>query len=198
MVFDVGGVLELSADEYPFHEWAAGAGLTAEEFTERTAGIWMAGGTGELSLEQVHRLLAERLAIAPGQVSVIMEQLWQVYLGAANTELIEWARTLRPAYRTGILSNSFAGAREREQAAYGYGDLVDDLVYSHEVGLVKPDPRIYALACSRLSVSPGEAVLLDDREPFVAGAREAGMHAVWFRGDNAMAIAEITAALRGL
>ena len=90
------------------------------------------------------------------------------------------------------------GAREREHAAYGYGDLVDDLVYSHEAGMLKPDPRIYALSCSRLGVSPGEAVLLDDREPFAAGAQQAGMHAVWFRGDNALAIAEITGLLRGL
>jgi FMN phosphatase YigB (HAD superfamily) len=198
VVFDVGGVLELSADDYPFDEWAASAGLTVEEFTERTADLWAAGGTGALSLAEVHRQLAERLGIGPGKVDEIMEQMWQVYLGTANTELIEWARTLRPAYRTGILSNSFVGAREREHAAYGYGDVVDDLVYSHEVGMVKPEPRIYALACSRLGVSPGAAVLLDDREPFVAGARGAGMHAVWFRGDNALAIAEITGLLSRL
>src|SRR5258708_8888009 len=97
-----------------------------------------------------------------------MGQMWQVYLDVANTELIEWARTLRPAYRTGILSNSFVGAREREHAAYGYGDLVDDLVYSHEVGMVKPGPRIYALPCSRLGVSPGEAGLLAAPPPFLA------------------------------
>jgi putative hydrolase of the HAD superfamily len=198
VVFDVGGVLELSADDYPRGEWAASAGLTVQEFTERTHDLWTAGGTGGISLEQVHRLLAERLGIGSDKVSEIMEQLWRAYLGIANTELIEWARTLRPAYRTGILSNSFVGAREREHAAYGYGDLVDDLVYSHEVGMLKPDPRIYTLSCSRLGVSPGEAVLLDDREPFVAGAREAGLHAVRFRGDNALAIAEITGLLSGL
>ena len=173
-------------------------GCSAAEFTERTHDIWTAGGTGAISLGQVRRLLAERLGISPAEADAIMEQMWQVYLGVANTELIEWARTLRPAYRTGILSNSFVGAREREHAAYGYGDLVDDLVYSHEVGLVKPDPRVYQLSCSRLGVSPGEAVLLDDWEPAVAGAREAGMRAVWFRGHNAAAITEITGLLRGL
>jgi putative hydrolase of the HAD superfamily len=67
-----------------------------------------------------------------------MERMWRVYLGVANTELIEWARTLRPAYQTGILSNSFVGAREREHAAYGHEDLVDDLVYSHEVAWSSP------------------------------------------------------------
>jgi hypothetical protein len=41
---------------------------------------------------------------------------YHFYLGTANTELIEYARSLRPRFRTGILSNSFVGAREREQA----------------------------------------------------------------------------------
>jgi putative hydrolase of the HAD superfamily len=45
------------------------------------------------------------------------------------------------------LSNSFVGAREREQAAYGFEDLVDEIVHTHEVGMSKPDPQIYALVC---------------------------------------------------
>lgn len=97
---------------------------------------------------------------------------------------------------TGILSNSFVGAREREQDAYGFEDLVDEIVYSHEVGMSKPDPRIYELTCTRLGVRPDEMVFLDDVETCVAGAREAGIRAVLYRG-NAQAVAEIDALLAG-
>ena len=119
-----------------------------------------------------------------------MADLWREYLGTANTELIEYVRRLRPRYRTGIVSNSFAGAREMEQAAYGFEDLVDEIVYSHEAGISKPDPRIYALICQRLNVVPGEMVFVDDVGLCVAGAREAGMHTVRYH-NNAQAIAEI-------
>ena len=88
------------------------------------------------------------------------------------------------------MSNSFVGAREREQAAYGFEDLVDEIVYSHESGMAKPDPRFYALVCERLGARPGETVFLDDAEQCVAGARDVGIHAVLYR-DNAQAIAEI-------
>lgn len=91
-----------------------------------------------------------------------MAEMWEQYLGVANSELIEYARGLRPRYRTGILSNSFVEAREREQDAYGFEDLVDEIVYSHEVGMCKPDPRIYELTCMRLGVGPEEMVFLDD------------------------------------
>jgi putative hydrolase of the HAD superfamily len=100
----------------------------------------------------------------------------------------------RPRYRTGILSNSFVGAREREQAAYGFEDLVDEIVYSHECGLSKPDPAIYALACEPLRVVPEQMIFLDDLEPNVAGARQAGIHAVLYE-DNAQAIRDIEALL---
>jgi putative hydrolase of the HAD superfamily len=76
-------------------------------------------------------------------------------------------------------------------------DYIDDLVYSHEVGLLKPDPRIYRLSCERLGVAPGEVVFIDNHEPFVHAARDVGMHAVHFTGDNATAIAEMTALLDG-
>jgi FMN phosphatase YigB (HAD superfamily) len=92
--------------------------------------------------------------------------------------------------RAAILSNSFVGAREREQAAYGFEGLVDELVYSHECGLRKPDPRSYALVCARLGAEPGQTAFLDDNEENVEGARRAGLHAVPYR-DNAQAIAEI-------
>ncbi len=47
----------------------------------------------------------------------------------------------------------------------------------------KPDPRIYALVCARLKVHPGETVFLDDYDRHAAGARDAGLHAVNYRGN---------------
>jgi putative hydrolase of the HAD superfamily len=60
----------------------------------------------------------------------------------------------------------------------------------HEVGLSKPDPRIYALACGRLSVHPSQAAFIDDDAGHCAGARRAGLHAVQYR-DNTQTIGEI-------
>ena len=195
VVFDVGNVLELSDDNYVFHDLAAGLGLTPAQYSERAEGAWEGADIGTVTLQEVHRRLGEALGIGEAQVNEHVERVWREYLGTANTPMIEFARGLRPRYKTGILSNSVVGAREREQAAYGYMDFIDDLVYSHEVGLCKPDPRIYLLSCERLGVQPAEAVFIDNSEPCVQGARNVGMHGVHFTGDNAKAIAEMTAML---
>jgi FMN phosphatase YigB (HAD superfamily) len=69
-----------------------------------------------------------------------------------------------------MLSNSFVGAREREQRAY--------------------DPAIYQAVCDRLDVSPSEVVFLDDFDVGVEGARRIGMTAIRFT-DTEQAIAEL-------
>jgi epoxide hydrolase-like predicted phosphatase len=190
VVFDIGGVLEITPDLGIDRSWETRLGLPAGEILVRMRDIWRDGSIGTITLDDVHEALRDRLDLDDQTVAQYMADLWREYLGTANTELIEYARRLRPRYRTGIVSNSFVGAREREQAAYGFEGLVEEIVYSHEAGFSKPDPRIYALICSRLNVPPGEMVFLDDAEACVAGARDAGIHAVRYQ-DNAQAIAEI-------
>ena len=190
VVFDIGGVLEITPDLGLDRRWETRLGLPDGEILARMRDIWRAGSIGTITLDDVHEALGDRLGLDDQKVAQYMADLWREYLGTANSELIEYARGLRPRYRTGIVSNSFVGAREREQAAYGFEDLVEEIVYSHEAGFSKPDPRIYALICTRLSVPPGEMVFLDDAEACVAGARDVGIHAVRYQ-DNAQAIAEI-------
>jgi epoxide hydrolase-like predicted phosphatase len=190
VVFDIGGVLEITPDLGTGRRWEARLGLPAGGLGERMGDVWLGGSLGTLTLDDVHQAARDRLGLDEEQLAAYMADLWREYLGTANTELIEYARGLRPRYRTGILSNSFVGARERERAAYGFEDLVDEIVYSHEAGMAKPDPRIYALICTRLGARPGETVFVDDADLCVAGAREAGIHAVHYR-DNTQAIAEI-------
>ena len=190
VVFDIGGVLEITPDLGLDRRWETRLGLPDGEILARMRDIWRGGSIGTITLDDVHEALGDRLGLDDQKVAQYMADLWREYLGTANTELIEYARRLRPRYRTGIVSNSFVGAREREQAAYGFEGLVEEIVYSHEAGFSKPDPRIYALICTRLDVPPAEMVFLDDAEACVAGARGVGIHAVRYQ-DNAQAIAEI-------
>src|SRR3984957_10784153 len=190
VVFDIGGILEITPDLGWGPAWESRLGLAAGELNQRMNDAWRGGEIGTVSEAEVHQAARERLGLDEGQLAEFMADLWRDYLGTANTELIEYARRLRPRYRTGILSNSFVGAREREQKAYGFEDLVDELVYSHECALSKPDPRSYALVCARLDVEPARVVFVDDNEENVEGARLAGLHAV-LHTDNAKSISGI-------
>jgi putative hydrolase of the HAD superfamily len=196
VLFDIGGVLEVTPDLGVVPRWEDRLGLPAGTLGQRLADIWAGGEVGIVTEADVHQALRDRLGLDNGQVTGLMADMWREYLGTPNSELIAYLRRLRPRYKTGIISNSFVGAREREQAAYGLGDLVDVLIYSHEAGISKPDPRIYALACAQLEVAPPEAVFVDDTDVRVDGARRAGLHAVLYQ-DNAQVIGELNALLAG-
>jgi epoxide hydrolase-like predicted phosphatase len=178
VLFDIGGVLELTPPTGWQERWAAALGLRPAEFEARLDPIFLAGSTGASTLSEVEHAIAAALRLDAEALGLFMDDLWTEYLGTLNQDLTDYFAGLRPRFRTGIISNSFVGAREREQDRYGFGDLCDVVVYSHEEGVLKPDPRSYRVACARLDVDPTKCVLLDDTQACVDGARAVGMHAV--------------------
>ena len=194
VVFDIGGVLEINEDAHLARRWAERFGVSPVELGERLDDVWVGGATGSITEEMVREAVRDRLGISAAEVEAMMAEMWAEYVGVANTELIDYARALRARCRTGILSNSFVGAREREQAEYGFEDFFEHIVYSHEVGLAKPDPEIYELTWTRFGVEPDEMIFIDNLAENVEGARDVGMRAV-LHEDNARTIAEIERAI---
>jgi HAD superfamily hydrolase (TIGR01509 family) len=59
--------------------------------------------------------------------------------------------------------------------------LIKDIVFSFEVGFMKPDPRIFRIALDRVKLSPGSVLFIDDREDNVKAARQLGIDSHMFR-----------------
>ena len=77
----------------------------------------------------------------------------------------------RGGLRTALLSNADGGGPRPA----GWADLFDAVVLSGEVGLAKPDERIYHLVARRLGLVPAECVFVDDLPGNVRCAVAAGM-----------------------
>ncbi len=202
VVFDIGGILEIipeggdPASRFPAldEEWNARLGLPPGRLRQCVEAIAADGAFGRCTYEQWCARLRASSGMSQADSDAYMAAFWDIYMGYPNEELIAYFRALRPQYRTAILSNSFVGAREQEEERYGFTSMTDVAIYSHEEGVHKPDPRIYAITCERLGARPDEIVFLDDVERNVAAARAFGIHAILFC-DNAQAIAEIQACL---
>ncbi len=194
VVFDIGGVLEITPDLGLTEKWEQRLHLKPGELDEQMGSLWNDGSLGKCTLEDVVRGLREYLGMDQVQRDDFLHDLWTEYLGQPNTELIDYFRGLRPRYQTALLSNSFVGAREKEQERYQLEELVDLIIYSHEVGIAKPDRRIFEMTCERLGVQPAEMIFLDDHERPLVAARQLGIHAILFQ-NTAQAIAAIEAVL---
>ena len=195
IVFDIGGVLEQTPDLGVDAKWEKRLNFNPGELNQCPMEVWKAGSIGAISEAEVHRRIAAIMGMSAADVTAFMEDIWTQYLGTLNVELTDYFRSLRPKYQTAILSNSFVGAREREQASYHFEEMTDFIIYSHEVGMMKPDPRIFALTCERLGRQPAEVAFVDDVEKNIQAACAFGMKGILFK-ETSQAIADLQACLQ--
>ena len=104
------------------------------------------------------------------------------------------ARALSARYETARLTDNFRGAGPRPPAVAEVVRLFDAVFESRELGVRKPDPRFYALACERLGVSFAESVFLDDLGVDLKPARALGIRTIEVT-DPDSALAELEAHL---
>jgi epoxide hydrolase-like predicted phosphatase len=194
VVFDIGGVLEVNPPTSWQERWTTRLHLSPVDFEQILADIWGPGATGAATLDEIECRTAAALGLDDASLIELMNDAWTEYVGTLNREVADYFVSLRPRYKTGILSNSFVGAREREQCAYGFEDMCDVIVYSHELGYLKPQRESYEAICACLGVAPEQTILLDDTQANVDGARAVGMKAVTFN-DTRQALADLQALL---
>jgi putative hydrolase of the HAD superfamily len=199
VIFDYGGVLTTS----PFaglEEWDAKLGIAEGTLRELLFGDYHAGESTGL----VPRLERGELSIADFTVELMAQLPDRVDLGQVlgnNAFGVHWmvvarARALRDeGYKVGLLTNNIREYGDAWRATIPV-EVFDDIVDSSEVGLRKPDPRIFRMAAERLETPPGECVFLDDLETNVEGARAVGMTGILVE-DPWAALAELDRLLDG-
>jgi epoxide hydrolase-like predicted phosphatase len=96
-----------------------------------------------------------------------------------DRNLLDFLRGLRETYKTGLISNAWSGLRPWI-VRHKFDDAFDVMVISAEIGVMKPDPRIFQYALEQLDMTPSETVFIDDFPENVEAARLLGMHAIHF------------------
>jgi 2-haloacid dehalogenase len=81
--------------------------------------------------------------------------------------------------RLAILTNGDPEMIDDAVTSAGLTGLFDALITVHEAGVFKPDRRVYALACERFGVQPGQITFQSSNRWDVAGGKAFGFHCVW-------------------
>jgi putative hydrolase of the HAD superfamily len=181
IVWDMGGVILNMMDESPRLALAEEFNLPLEKiysavFDSQSA---MQASIGRITLLQHWQNVGKLLDIEPSALVSFLKRFWSA--DGIDTDLVAFIRTLKPQFRIGLLSNAWDNLRSLIQQEWQIADVFDELVISAEVGLAKPDPRIYQMIVDQLGIQARETVFLDDLERNIQAAREAGLHAIQFR-----------------
>ena len=180
-MFDFGGVVTTSPFE-AFARLEAERGLPTGfirtvNATNPDQNAWARLERNELSLNAFAAAWAAEAGALWHELDgrLVLERL----SGDIRPQMVAAIDACRKTYKTACLTNNFA-APDRvisEEVAEVYA-LFDAVLESRVLGVRKPDPRFYELACATLGVQPEESVFLDDLGVNLKPARVLGMHTI--------------------
>jgi len=180
VLFDLGKVLLDWSPRYYYERFFDDEAALARFLGEVVAPEWIL----EMDAgKPIDRAIAERQRRFPEHAALIArwKEGWPEMLRGEIAGTVAVVEALRARGRrlyalTNFSTETFPLARARCPSLA----LFRDIVVSGEVGLVKPDPRIYALAIERCGLDPASTVFVDDVAANVEAARAQGFHAVQF------------------
>jgi epoxide hydrolase-like predicted phosphatase len=186
VIFDFGNVLYHTPDPSQMYRWQKFLRLKNNEMIDtllaspEESEYMYKVMIGEIKEQEVWESLAKRWKISP----VVMRWFRQTVVTKKrlDQELLNFARSLHPRYRTAILSNAGTDLRSNFIDKFHMAEYMDPVIISAEVGMIKPDAGIYHLTLEKLGIAPQAAVFVDDLKVNVEAARQVGMHAVHHLG----------------
>jgi len=197
IMFDFGGVISSSPFE-AFAHLEAERGLPPDfirtvNATDGDANAWAQLERGEVDLDTFGVLWSAEARALGHELDgrLVLERL----AGEIRPQMVAAIRACRSAFKTACLTNNFTRAEAvlSAEVAAIYA-LFDAVLESRVLGVRKPDPRFYELACETLGVEPSECVFLDDLGVNLKPARALGMHTIKVTDPDA-ALAELEALL---
>ena len=180
VIFDLGGVV-VDSPLHAIHRYERELGIP-EGVVNRVVvdtgpqGAWSRLERGELSMERFYGDFEAELRAVGHAISAATMMARIAECGPRPTMLEAIRRIRGRGLKAGALTNNWAN--ERGEPTHDLKDRFDAFIESSKVGLRKPDPRIYRLACDTLGISPSEAVFLDDIGRNLKAARELGMRTI--------------------
>ncbi|MBI2757232.1 MAG: HAD family phosphatase [Chloroflexi bacterium] len=192
--FDIGGVILRTEYQAPREHLAERLNLTYEEVykavfesdTSRRASL------GAVSVDEHWIAVTRTLGRPASEAKAIHDEFFAG--DVIDKNLLDFIRSLRPRYKTGVISNAWPDLRAYIHE-HKFDDAFDCITISAEIGVMKPQPKIYQLALEQAHVRASEAVFVDDMPANIEAANALGMRGILFH-DPHETLAELKSFLK--
>lgn len=178
--FDFGGVILRTEYQIPRQQLAERFNMEYEDIDKAVFGSESArrASIGEITEEAHWKEVLKRFKLSPSEKQAFSD----AFFGGdvIDRELVKYIGSLRGKYHVGLISNAWSGLREfltKEKVI----NVFDSVTISAEVGVIKPDAKIYQIALEQAKVQANEAVFVDDMLVNIEACEELGMAGVEFR-----------------
>ena len=182
VIFDYGMVLTGAPDADAHAAMVRITGLTVERFESLYWNDRHAYDEGKLSGITFWQKLLRDAQMEPDQAKVeelnsLDARMWTTQ----NPAMVAWQKRLKQhGVLTAILSNMGDSVLANIQREFDWINGFDVLVWSYQLHMAKPDPKIYLHTLQRLGTRPEETLFIDDKRVNVDAAIALGMKAIEF------------------
>lgn len=167
IIFDCFGVLTEEA-------WHSFLSTLSPEHAAEAQSLMQQSSAGLMEYRDFIANVAELSGHSVPEISTLLRSE-----NSKNLILLAYIEKLKcRGYTIGLLSNIANNwIRETFLTAHEQS-LFDAMIFSYELGITKPDPRIFMLACERLRIGPHEAVMIDDIDRYIDAAKQEGLQGI--------------------
>ena len=135
--------------------------------------------SGRISEQEAFTLLAKKIS----QQGDTLRNEW-ISSAVVYQEMVNYIIELKNTSKVVVCSNAPKTFFYEVLKKNNIETLFDIVVVSEEVGLLKPDPKMFELVLKKLGMQKGEVIFFDDTKKNVEGAEKFGIKAIWFNSPN--------------
>ena len=177
--FDLGGVILRTEYQAPRQHLAEKLGMEYDDLVKVVfdSESGYKASIGAITPDEHWASVTKRLKRPASEMEALRHEFFAGDI--IDRTLLEFLRSLRGTYKTGLISNAWGDLRDyivREK----FDDAFDHMIISAEVGAMKPDAKIFKIALEQAGVQAHEAVLVDDFAVNIEGCEKVGMQGIYF------------------
>jgi len=193
VIFDVGGVLAISkkplqkyrgrSHNLSVHEFIAKKlKISLDQYFDSIDTAYIKSFEGKFTKKQIAKILADNLKSNPEKIEKLYHQAYKKNF-KQNKQLFKQAFELQKrGYKIAVLSDQWPLSYRTLMPKKNFKNF-DQVIVSCEVGIRKPNPKIYHLTLRKLKLSPSETIFIDNQEWNLNPAKKIGMKTILFK-DN--------------
>ncbi len=132
---------------------------------------------GQIDRDEFWRLVLEKLPLKESVDDLEKEWIGNYELISGTKEIID---KLRGKYKVMYLSDNVKERVNKLDARFGFISWFDGGIFSHEVGVRKPNPKIYEFALEKGDAKPEETIFIDDKPKMLEPASLIGITGLVF------------------
>jgi epoxide hydrolase-like predicted phosphatase len=179
-IFDVGGVLHKRVSKYIYKDIKKTLNISDKVFHKNWHIVEDKLGRGLVTEEEfwLQFLKKTKSKESLPSESLFLREFIKRY--NRNNDVFEIIRRLKAkGHKVAVLSNTVKPHADY-QNKIGVYQIFDAVILSNEVGMKKPDPKIYKYLLNILNLKADEVFFVDDDIKNVEAAEKLGMHAILF------------------